>query len=173
MKISRRTTLFATLPLAAVLALGGCNKQGEPGNAPAPSASSAAPGGAAQPPSEAGQPSGVNGAPAPAAVSVANVQLGNAVGADQNVTAPGTSFAPTDTIYAAVATTGSGTATLAAKWTYQDGQTVHEESKSIEPTGPATTTFQINKPSGWPAGNYKVEISMNGQPVSSKEFTVK
>ena len=166
MKTFHRNTLFAVLPLAAVLALGACNKQGEPGNAPAPTASSAQSG--------AGQP--MNAPPsaaAPAAVSVTNVELGNAVGADQNVTTPGTSFAPTDTIYASVSTTGAGTAALAAKWTYQDGQTVHEESKSIAPAGPATTTFQISKPSGWPAGNYKVEISMNGQSVGSKEFTVK
>lgn len=166
MKTFHRNTLFAVLPLAAALALGACNKQGEPANAPAPTASSAQSG--------AGQP--MNAPPsaaAPAAVSVTNVELGNAVGADQNVTTPGTSFAPTDTIYASVSTTGTGTASLAAKWTYQDGQTVHEESKSIAPTGPATTAFQISKPSGWPTGNYKVEISMNGQPVGSKEFTVK
>jgi hypothetical protein len=163
MKTFHRNTLFAVLPLAAMLALGACNKQGEPGNAPAPSASAPSAAGPMNAPSEA----------APAAVSVTNVELGNAVGADQNVTTPGTSFAPTDTIYASVSTTGTGTASLAAKWTYQDGQTVHEESKSIAPTGPATTAFQISKPSGWPSGNYKVEISMNGQPVGSKEFTVK
>ncbi len=101
-----------------------------------------------------------------------DVELGNAVGADQKVATPSSSFAPSDTIYAAVTTSGAGTAALAAKWTYQDGQTVHEESKSIAPTGPATTAFQISKPSGWPAGSYKVAISLNGQPVSSKDFTV-
>ena len=168
MKIFHRNTLFMALSLAAVLSLSACNKQGEPNNAPAaapqPSSASSAAGQSMNEPSSTA---------APAAVSVANVELGNAVGADQNVTTPGTSFAPTDTIYASVSTTGAGTAALAAKWTYQDGQTVHEESKSIAPTGPATTAFQISKPDGWPAGNYKVEISMNGQPVSSKEFTVK
>jgi len=78
-----------------------------------------------------------------------------------------------DPIYAAVSTSGSGTATIGAKWTYQDGQTVKEDSKSIAPTGPATTSFQISKPDGWPAGNYKVEISLNGQPAGSKDFSVK
>jgi hypothetical protein len=164
MKTFHRHTLFAIVPLAAVLALGACNKQGEPGGAPAQSSSA---------PATAGQPMNAPAEAAPATVSVTNVELGNAVGADQNVTTPGTSFAPTDTIYASVSTAGTGTAALAAKWTYQDGQTVHEESKSIAPTGPATTAFQISKPSGWPAGSYKVEISMNGQPVGSKEFTVK
>jgi hypothetical protein len=50
---------------------------------------------------------------------------------------------------------------------------VKEDSKSIVPTGPATTSFQISKPDGWPVGSYKVEISLNGQPAGSKDFSVK
>ena len=84
-----------------------------------------------------------------------------------------TAFTPKDTIYASVATTGSGNATLDARWTYQDGQTVKEDSKSIAAPGPADTAFSISKPDGWPAGNYKVEITLNGTPVASKDFSVK
>lgn len=110
---------------------------------------------------------------APAAVSVTSVDLGTAVGPDQKVTSPTTTFTPKDTIYAAVSTAGTATnATLGAKWSYQDGQTVNDSSQTIAPTGPAVTTFHISKPDGWPAGNYKVEISLNGTPVSSKDFTV-
>lgn len=162
MKTNHRITTLGVLSLAVALSLSACGKQGEPTAAPAGT------------PAPAGQPSGVATPPAqaPASVSVTDVELGNAVGADQKVSTPSTSFAPTDTIYAAVTTSGAGTAALAANWTYQDGQTVHQESKSIAPTGPATTAFQISKPGGWPAGSYKVEISVNGQPVSSKDFTV-
>src|SRR5512144_2039588 len=104
---------------------------------------------------------------APAAVSVTSVDLGTAVGPDQKVTSPTTTFTPKDTIYAAVSTAGTATnATLGAKWSYQDGQTVNDSSQTIAPTGPAVTTFHISKPDGWPAGNYKVEISLNGTPVS-------
>ena len=75
---------------------------------------------------------------------------------------------------AAVSTTGAASnATLGAKWTYQDGQTVNDSSQTIAPTGPAVTTFHISKPDGWPAGNYKVEISLDGNAVSSKDFSVK
>jgi len=163
MKINHRITTLGVLSLAVALSLSACGKQGEP-TAAAPAGTPAP---ASQPGGEATPP-----ASAPASVSVTDVELGNAVGADQKVSTPSTSFAPTDTIYAAVTTSGAGTAALAANWTYQDGQTVHQESKSIAPTGPATTTFQISKPDGWPAGSYKVEISVNGQPVSSKDFTV-
>ena len=55
----------------------------------------------------------------PAVVTVKAVTVGKAIGADKRVTAPASSFAKTDTIYAAVETDGSGTATLKAKWTYQ------------------------------------------------------
>lgn len=90
------------------------------------------------------------------------------------MTAPSASFAPSDTIYAAVATNGSAASTtLAAHWTYQDGQTVHDETKVIAPTGPAVTTFSISKPDGFPAGNYHVAISLDGQPAASKDFEVK
>ena len=109
----------------------------------------------------------------PAPVAVATVDLGSAVGPDQKVTAATATFAPKDTIYASVATTGTGTANLDAKWTYQDGQTVKDDSKSIAPTGPADTAFSISKPDGWPAGNYKVEISLNGTSVATKDFSVK
>ena len=31
----------------------------------------------------------------------------------------------------------------------------------------------ISKPSGWPVGKYKVEVSVDGSPAGSKEFEVK
>ena len=112
--------------------------------------------------------------PAPAPVAVASVDLGTAVGPDQKVTSPTTTFGPKDTIYAAVSTTGTApSATLNAKWTYQDGQTVNESSQTIVPTGPASTAFHISKPDGWPAGNYKVEISLDDKSAATKDFSVK
>ena len=100
--------------------------------------------------------------------------MGKKIGADKRVASPVTTFGPKDTIYASVATTGSAPSkTLTAKWTFQDGQTVKEGSETIAPTGPAVTEFHIAKPSGWPVGKYKVEISADGAPVSTKEFEVK
>ena len=93
---------------------------------------------------------------------------------DGKVVAPAAVFAPADALHAVVATTGTATdATLAAKWTYEDGQTVNEESRTISPTADAWTDFMISKPDGWPVGKYKVEISLNGAPAGSREFEVK
>lgn len=159
----KRTLIVLSLSIVSAFALSACNKAPapQPEAAPLPPVASAP---VAAPP---------EAAPAPAPVAVTAVDLGSAVGADQKVTTATTTFTPKDTIYAAVATTGTGTATLEAKWTYQGGQTVKDDTKSIAPTGPATTTFSINKPDGWPAGNYKVEVSLNGAPAMSKDFSVK
>ena len=119
-------------------------------------------------------------APAPAAVpagiSVGSISLGKAVGPDKKVSAPVETFAKGDTIYASVETTGAGTATLKAKWTYRKGdQTTvvsDEPGQPITPTGPATTEFHISKPTGWPAGQYQVEVFLDDKSVGVKPFTV-
>ncbi len=170
MKMTRQPLILAAA-LAAALALSACGKKDEsaspiPGTPP-PAAS--APTMAPAPASTAGMmPAGDA-----AAVTLSSVELGSTVDAGNKILASGTSFAPKDTIYASVDTSGSGAATLAAKWSTQDGKVVHEDSKTLSATGPQTTAFMISKPTGFPAGNYKVDISLNGNQVASKDFTVK
>jgi len=167
MQLPRRLPVLI-LAIAGAIALSACGKKEEPA-APAttpPPAQTAPPPVQAPPPAE--QP------PAAEPVTVTSIDLGTEVDADQRVAAPTTEFTPNDTIYAAVATTGtSPNAVLHAKWTYQGEQTVNESSQTIAPDGPAVTSFHISKPDGWPAGDYKVEISLDGQVVASKDFTVK
>lgn len=153
--------LTLVVAMAGALALSACGKKETPAPAPPPVVAPA-PAPVAPPP------------PVAAPVAVASVDLGSAVGADQKVTAPTTTFGAKDTIYAAVSTTGmAANAAISAKWTYQDGQTVNESSQTIAPTGPAVTSFHISKPDGWPLGNYKVEISLNGTSAATKDFSVK
>ncbi|MEO6228031.1 MAG: hypothetical protein ABIO61_09305 [Thermomonas sp.] len=156
--------------LAALLgsvALVGCKKKEEPAPLP-PVASEPAPMPAATPP-----------AMATATAMVNSVDLGNAVGADMRVTAPMTTFKPSDTIYAAVSTGTSDPAAsvaskVGAKWTHVDSnQTVHEESKDLTVAGDGVTDFQISKPDGWSTGKYKVEIMLDGAVVQTREFQVK
>ena len=111
--------------------------------------------------------------PAPA-VTITDVSLGKSVGEDKKVQAPTDTFSPKDTIFASVSTDGSAPATvIVVKWTFGDGQTVKEDTKTIAPTGPAATEFSIQKPSGWPKGSYKVETTVDGKPGPSKTFMVK
>jgi len=119
-------------------------------------------------------PSTVPVTPTSAPLAVTNVNLGKSVGPDKRVTSETTTFGPRDTIYASVTTSGSGSGgTLAARWTFQDGQVVDETTQSVGASaGPAVTEFHISKPSPWPTGNYKVEVMLNGASAGTKEFRV-
>jgi hypothetical protein len=156
-----KTKILFTLFVSAVLALVACGKKEEPKTAPAPA------------PAPASVPAP---APAPAGIAVSSVTTGKAIGADKKVTAATDAFARTDTMYASVDTTGNGSAKLDAKWTYRKGDKVtlvKEDSMTINATGPATNEFHVSKPDGWPAGDYEVEVTLDGKPAGSKKLTVK
>ena len=162
-----RTIRFTAFLLPALLALAACKRddQTTATTTPAPT-----PPPATQPAPQPLPPP--TPAPTPA-VTIANIDLGNAIGPDNRVTVPASTFKPADTIYAAVATNGAApSTTIVARWTYQDGQVVNESTQTIAPTGPAVTTFNIAKPDGWPAGKYKVEVLIDGQSVGQREFDV-
>ena len=107
------------------------------------------------------------------AVTVTDLSLGTSVGPDKKVQKPTDTFSPKDTIFAAVSTDGAAASSvIAVKWTFGEGQTVKEDSKTIAPAGPAVTEFSIQKPKGWPKGNYKVETTVDSKPGPSKTFKV-
>jgi len=111
---------------------------------------------------------------APAALSVVDVDMGRHIDADKKISDKTDDFAPTDTIYASVHTSGSAAnQTVLGRWTFQDGQTVDEHSQSISPTGDAYTEFHIVKPSGWPKGKYTLHVLVNGAEARTKDVTVK
>ena len=112
-----------------------------------------------------------------APVTISTVTLGSAIGADKKVTAPAETFTTKDTIYAVVDTTGTGHAKLRALWSFVKGDKtakVDETTIEIDPTAPASTEFHVTKPSGWPKGDYRVEIFLNDAtaPAMTKTFKV-
>lgn len=115
--------------------------------------------------------------PPPAAMvafRVTSVDVGKGMTADKMVANSTSDFGPRDTVYVSVATEGASPgAAVMAKFTFEDGQVVDETTQTVAPTGPARTEFHIFKPSGWPAGKYKVEITVNGALAGSKDFEVK
>ncbi len=198
MKIASRTTALCSAVLASLL-LSACGKQqpAAPASPPASASTTTAPAPAAIAPAVAGSAAApaapaasstvasaaapaaaaVAAAPAKAPLTVAKVTLGDAVNAEHKISRPGNSFIASDkTIYASVATEGSsGGATLNAKWSYLEGQgqLVSSVSQSIATDGPAVTTFKVENPDLWPAGKYKVEISLDGKPVATQDFAIR
>lgn len=117
---------------------------------------------------------GTTGTAGTTAVRVTDVTLGRSVGGDKAITDRTESFRPNDTIYASVATEGTATsATLRARWTFEDGQVVDDSTRTIAPNNRERTEFHISKPNGWPAGKYKLEVSLDNRSVETKNFEVK
>jgi hypothetical protein len=137
-------------------ALGGCKKKEPP----------------PLPPSEVSTPPVEPPAPPPFAVKT--IDIGKGITAEKHVANPTTALGVRDTIYASVMTEGAAQSkTITAKWSFQTGQVVKEQSDTIAPTGPAATEFHITKKTPWPAGKYKVEILVDGSSAGTKEFEVK
>jgi hypothetical protein len=149
MRLMKRSVVAAAICISAI-AMAGCAKPKPAEQTPAP-------------------------APAPVAFKVLSLELGSAIGPDKKVTAPKAVFGTNETIFVSVATEGASPgATLAARWTYGDAaQLVNEMSETIAPTGPANTEFHISKPTAWPTGKYRVEVTLDGSPAGSKEFEVR
>jgi hypothetical protein len=116
---------------------------------------------------------GTTGTTGTTTVKVTDVSLGRAITADKSISDSTDKFRAGDTIYASVTTDGSApSATLRARWTFEDGQTVDESTRTIAPTNRERTEFHISKPNGWPAGKYKVEVFLNDQSAGTKNFEV-
>ena len=114
------------------------------------------------------------GAVAAKSFKVSDVELGKSIDADKKIKDKADDFGVRDTIYASVKTEGSATgATLTARWTFQDGQVVEEQTQTINATGDAVTEFHVSKATAWPKGTYKLAILLNGTEVETEDFEIK
>ena len=109
-----------------------------------------------------------------ASVDIGDIDMGRHIGADKKISDKTDDFAPTDTIYASVHTKGgSAPVQLTARWTFEDGKTVAEDTQTVQAGVEADTEFHIVKAGGWPKGKYTVHITADGKEVKTKEVTVK
>ncbi|HEY7370359.1 MAG TPA: hypothetical protein VIA29_10760 [Thermoanaerobaculia bacterium] len=153
MRTILRTASIASALVIALTTLTACKKKEAPAPAPA-----------------------VEAAPMPTAapaVVVTDVQLGNALTPEKKVVAVMDTFSAKDTIFVTIATSGtSAGATIGVKWSMADGTPVSTDSRSIVPSGTDVTEFSIQKADGWPKGDYKVEVTLDGAPAVTKTFKV-
>lgn len=111
---------------------------------------------------------------ATAAFAVADVDMGRHIDGMKMISDKTDDFAPTDTIYASVHTTGAATnRVLMARWTFENGTVVDEHSATISPATDAYTEFHVVKPSGWPKGKYTLHLMVDGTEARTKDITVK
>jgi len=109
----------------------------------------------------------------PAELKVSNVMIGRRVGAGNHVTEPTFQFAPQDTFYVSVGTSGStGADHLTAAWRSQTGEVVQQSSEPIPAAG-QNAAFQLSQPKGLKPGTYKVIVFLGDDSVETKVFVVK
>jgi len=99
------------------------------------------------------------------------IQLGRGLNPDNTLTGFTTRFKPTDTIYVAVLTTAAGSGKVKARWLYA-GRVISEPEQNVTYRGPASTEFHIQDTSGFPPGDYTVELFLDGKSVGSRPFRV-
>ena len=104
-------------------------------------------------------------------LKVSTIQTGKSLNSDNSVGEHTTRFKGQDTIYVAVLTEGPGAGTLSARWTYV-GRLVSEDSRKVSYSDSAATEFHIKNSSGFPPGDYAVEVLLDGKPVETRNLKV-
>jgi hypothetical protein len=108
------------------------------------------------------------------ALSVMDVDMGRHVAADRTIADKTDDFAPGDTIFASVHSSGTATnGAVTGRWTYADGSVVDEKTDTVTTTGDAHTVFYIMSPTGLKKGKYTLHVVIDGKEVRTKDVTVK
>lgn len=115
----------------------------------------------------------------PGDLQIADITTGRTLAPDGSIVEDTrtTMFWTTDTFYVSVKTEGSAeNVTLQARWTGPDGASA-EAAKTISPSGPTITALEAPPPKDkdgrWPAGDYKVEILVNGTAHGSRDLNTR
>jgi hypothetical protein len=104
-------------------------------------------------------------------LALANIQVGRSLNPDRSVASITTLFKPSETVYVSVQTTGPGSGVVGVKWMFGT-QVIDEPSKPVSYDGAASTEFHLQNSGGFPAGDYSVEIFLDGQSVGKRAFKV-
>ena len=109
------------------------------------------------------------------ATTASSVTVGTTAAADKSV-APVAMIGGKDKIIVSVKTDAStpADATIDAKLTFQDGQVAGQKTQAVKAEDAGTTNIEFTNTNDWPAGKYKVDVTLNGQPVGmTQEIEVK
>jgi len=109
----------------------------------------------------------------PVELKVSNVMIGKRIGSGNHITEPTFQFAPADTVYLSIGTTGStGADHLTAAWRSQTVEVVQQSSEPIPAAG-QNAAFQLSQAKGLKVGTYKVVVFLGNDSADTKVFVVK
>lgn len=105
---------------------------------------------------------------------ITDVTLSNEGNTEENTLGmPTSQFSATDSVYAKIMTNGTaGEYTIYAKWIGADGQVLSEYGIRITEAGPTQTVISLSKPDGWPSGQNRIELAVNGELERTATFEV-
>jgi hypothetical protein len=99
------------------------------------------------------------------------IQTGKSLNSDHSVGTLATRFKPDDTLFVSVLTKGPGAGKIGVKWTYS-GRLVSEDSRDVSYRDNAATEFHIKNSGGFPAGDYGVEVLIDGKSIATRPLKV-
>jgi hypothetical protein len=99
------------------------------------------------------------------------IQTGKSLNSDNSIGTLTTRFKPDDTLFVSVLTKGPGAGKIGVKWTYA-GRLVSEDSRDVSYRDNAATEFHIKNSGGFPAGDYGVEVLIDGKSVATRPLKV-
>ncbi len=104
-------------------------------------------------------------------LEVGAIQLGRSLNTDNSVASQASTFRPNETVYVAILNPTRGEGELGVKW-YFGAQMLSERSKAVKFKGAGATEFHLQSTTGFPVGDYSVEVLLNGQPAGRRNFNV-
>ena len=107
-------------------------------------------------------------------LSVLDIDMGKTAGPNNEVDDEMEEFAPTDTIFASVNTTGTvRPGAITSQWTFPDGSKIDAQARPTTTDRDANLLFFLVKPEGLEPGKYTFRVLVDGEEVRSEEVTVR
>jgi hypothetical protein len=104
---------------------------------------------------------------------IVSVLVGNGVDDTHVVVTDTRQLAAKQPLYASVLSIGAHQGLkLSADWIAPDGHSFARSEQPIVPSSDLATTFKVQNPAAWPAGDYQVRIAINGHTMRTESFTV-
>lgn len=110
----------------------------------------------------------------PVDTKVTEVKLSNQGDTEKNTLGMPTSrFDAKDSVYAEILSEGTASEyTIYAKWIGADGTVLSDYGIKVNEAGPKRTVISLSKPDGWPQGQNRIELAINGAPQRTVTFEV-
>lgn len=105
-------------------------------------------------------------------LEVSAIQTGKSLNSDNSVATHATTFSPRDTMYVSVLTAARGAGTITVRWSFAGGRVIHEATKDVSYNDQAATDFRFQAADGFPPGEYRIEVLLDGEPVGTRTVRV-